>query len=98
MSESININGTEYVPKEEEPSYDYVIVRARSAGVFAGYLKSKERDKVVLTRARKLWYWAGSAAVQQISVDGVSKPNECKFQGEVKEQNIRESWENEDYT
>ena len=88
--ETININGTEYVPKSEEPNYDYVIVRARSAGVFAGYLKSKDGDEVVLTNARKLWFWEGGAAVQQISVDGISKPDECKFPCEVKEQYVRE--------
>lgn len=37
----------------------YVIVRTYSAGVFAGYLDSKNGKEVVLLDARRLWYWSG---------------------------------------
>jgi len=56
-----------------------VIVRANSAGVFFGTLKSKEGDSVVLTKARKIWYWDGACSVEQLAVDGTSKPDQCKF-------------------
>ena len=56
----------------------YVIVRT-SAGVFAGNLKSREGQEVVLTDARRLWFWAGAASLSQLAVEGTSKPNECKF-------------------
>lgn len=56
-----------------------VIVRTYSAGVFAGTLKSREGQEVVLTNARRLWYWVGAASLSQLSVDGVSKPKQCKF-------------------
>jgi hypothetical protein len=57
----------------------YVIVRTQSAGVFAGYLESRVGQEVVLTDARRLWYWAGAASLSQIAVFGTSKPNKCKF-------------------
>ena len=57
----------------------YVIVRTYSAGVFAGNLESREGQEVVLTNARRLWYWAGAASLSQLAVDGTSKPDQCKF-------------------
>ena len=57
----------------------YVIVRTYSAGVFAGYLQSRKGQEIVLTNARRLWYWAGAASLSQLAVDGTSKPQECKF-------------------
>ncbi len=57
----------------------YVIVRTYSAGVFAGYLESRAGKEVVLTNARRLWYWAGAASLSQMAVSGTSKPSECKF-------------------
>lgn len=57
----------------------YVIVRTYSAGVFAGHLKSRDGKEVVLTDARRLWYWAGAASLSQLAVSGTSKPSECKF-------------------
>jgi hypothetical protein len=58
---------------------NYVIVRTQSAGVFAGTLRSRNGREVVLTEARRLWYWAGAASLSQLAVDGVKKPNQCKF-------------------
>ena len=57
----------------------YVICRTYSAGVFAGTLESRSGQEVVLTNARRLWYWAGAASLSQLAVDGTSKPNDCKF-------------------
>ena len=57
----------------------YVIVRTYSAGVFAGYLESRKGRELVLTDARRLWYWEGAASLSQLAVDGVSKPDKCKF-------------------
>lgn len=59
----------------------YVIIRTYSAGVFAGYLKSKSKDgtHAVLDKSRRLWYWKGAASLSQLAVDGVKYPNECKF-------------------
>lgn len=61
----------------------YVIVRTYSAGVFAGYIKSRKGQEVVLEKARRLWYWKGAASLSQLAIDGVSCPKECKFPEEV---------------
>ena len=56
-----------------------VIVRTYSAGVFAGTLESRKGQEVVMTNARRLWYWAGAASLSQLAVVGTSKPESCKF-------------------
>ncbi len=61
----------------------YVIVRTYSAGVFAGYLEKREGQEVTLKNARRLWYWEGAASLSQLCMEGVSKPEECKFPCEV---------------
>jgi hypothetical protein len=57
----------------------YVIVRTYSAGVFAGFLESRKDREVVLTNARRLWYWDGAASLSQLAEEGTSKPENCKF-------------------
>ena len=61
----------------------YVICRTYSAGVFAGYLESRTGQEVVLTNARRLWYWDGAASLSQLAMEGVKKPENCKFPCEV---------------
>lgn len=61
------------------------IVRTYSAGVFIGFLSNKEGDEVTLKKARRLWYWDGAASVSQLAMEGVSKPEKCKFPCEVEE-------------
>ena len=61
----------------------YVIVRTYSAGVFAGTLESENGREVVLSKARRLWYWQGAASLSQMAVSGTSKPEGCKFPDEV---------------
>jgi hypothetical protein len=50
----------------------YFIVRADRAGVFFGKIKSKTLHEVVMTDVRKIYYWDGASAVEQISQDGVN--------------------------
>lgn len=57
----------------------HVIVRTRSAGVFAGTLTSKEGMEVTLKDARKLWYWSGASETLQLAAEGVKNPDSCKF-------------------
>lgn len=61
----------------------YVIVRTYSAGVFAGNLVSRKGQEVVLSNARRLWYWAGAASLSQLATDGTNNPRNCKFPVEV---------------
>lgn len=86
----ITIDGIVYVPKTEAQAFapqidglDYVIARTYSAGVFAGYLESRDGQEGRLRLARRLWYWDGAASLSQLAVDGVSKPDKCKFPAEV---------------
>ena len=58
---------------------DYKIVRTQSAGVFAGYIESRNGQEVVMRDVRRLWYWEGAASLSQLAVDGTSKPARCKF-------------------
>lgn len=82
-SKTINIDGIEYMPvtdcADTEVTEDYVIVRTRSASVHAGYLHSRDGQEVTLERSRRLWYWSGAASLSQLAMEGVSKPNDCKF-------------------
>ncbi len=61
----------------------YVIVRSYSAGVFAGYLKSREGQEATLVNARRLWSWSGAASLSQLAMEGVKNPERCKFPCEV---------------
>jgi hypothetical protein len=61
----------------------YVIVRTYTAGIFAGTLVDRNGQEVVLSGARRLWYWKGAASLSQLAVEGVSFPAECKFPVEV---------------
>ena len=56
-----------------------VIVRTYSAGVFMGELVSRKGQEVVLTNARRIWYWAGAASLSQLAMEGTSNPSGCKF-------------------
>ncbi len=64
---------------------NYVIVRGDRSGVFFGELANKNGQEVTLNNARKLFYWSGAGAVEQIAVDGVRNPEDCKFTVVVEE-------------
>lgn len=66
-------------------SKNYVIVRTYSAGVFAGNLKKRKGQEVVLTNARRIWYWTGAASLSQLANEGTKSPGTCKFPAPVKE-------------
>ena len=78
----ITINGVVYTRRGLADTRDgmpYVIVRTYSAGVFAGYLESRNGKEAVMRDARRIWYWDGAASLSQLAVDGTSKPQNCKF-------------------
>jgi len=84
--ETIKINEIEYVRKDQLSQkadtldgLNYVIVRTYSAGVHAGYLKSKEGKEVVLLKSRRIYQWYGAATLSQLAQSGTSKPEKCKF-------------------
>lgn len=83
----ITINGVEYVQADSisnsytknEEGLEYVVVRTYSAGVHFGYLKSRDGKEVVLVQARRAWYWEGAFTLSQLAMEGVKKPENCKF-------------------
>lgn len=95
----ININGEIYVKKSDVPvmavddDMPYVIIRTYSAGVHAGYLKERDYKEVVLLNSRRLWKWAGAFTLSEMAVNGVSKPDECKFTIEIPEITLTEAIE-----
>tara|TARA_R100000951_G_scaffold108678_1_gene105033 strand:- start:111 stop:476 length:366 start_codon:yes stop_codon:yes gene_type:complete len=96
--ETIQINDEIYVKKSdvdvpEKPDGDYVVVRTFSAGVHAGYLKSREGKEVVLTNTRRLWYWDGAATLSQVAGEGITKPDDCKFPAAIAENTLTEAIE-----
>lgn len=92
----INIDGTIYVAKsslqqdaKKKKGMQYVLIRADRAGVFTGYLEEENGTEVILCECRRIWYWDGAASISQISIDGVSKPDNCKFPQAVERQKIK---------
>lgn len=61
------------------------IVRTYSAGVFLGNVKERNGKEVLLTNARRIWYWDGAASLSQLANEGTSKPKNCKFPAPVSE-------------
>lgn len=64
------------------------IVRANGAGVFFGEIKEKDGNRVVMTHARRLWYWSGAASLSQLAQTGTVSPDSCKFPVAVDEVEI----------
>lgn len=86
--DKITINGETYVKESDFvgvscEGMDYCMVRTCSAGVFAGYVESRDGKEVVLRKARRIWYWSGAASLSQLATDGTSDPQNCKFPCEV---------------
>jgi hypothetical protein len=88
--QTLKIDDVEYVRKDSvsdtASSIDgmpYCIVRTYSAGVFAGYIQSRNGHEVIIRNARRLWYWSGAASLSQLALEGTKKPNDCKFPAEV---------------
>ena len=92
--EEIEINGIKYVPKEQKAEtldgMKYCIIRTYSAGVFAGFIEKRIEKETVIRQARRLWYWDGAASLSQLAVDGVKKPQNCKFPVEIGRASCRE--------
>jgi len=89
MSEScktVVINGHEYIRADmarnaqDEEGRPYVIIRSYSAGVFAGYLVSRndETRVVRLDRCIRLHRWTG-CSLSQVANDGTAGTGENRF-------------------
>lgn len=70
---------------------DYYIVRGDRSGVFFGKIAERNGSEVRMQKVRKLWYWDGACAVEQLARDGVACPNNCKFTVTVEEMTITDA-------
>lgn len=76
---TVTINGKTYKEVSNYSDLEYVMCRTYSAGVFAGYLESKEGKEVVLRDARRIWFWSGAASLSELATHGTANPDDCKF-------------------
>lgn len=64
------------------------IVRCDRAGVFYGEVAKREGQDVTMRNVRKLWYWDGACAVEELAVNGTCAPGKCKFTVTVEEMTV----------
>ena len=95
MVKIIRIDGVNYIEEsdikkvaETLDGMKYVMVRTQNAGVFAGYLKEKNGETIILKNARRMWYWSGACSLSQLAMEGTTDPSNCKFPCEVKKVEI----------
>lgn len=86
--ETININGVEYVKKDEIDSckiaekvdgMPFVCIRTYSAGVHFGYLKSRNGKEVELVNSIRVYYWEGACSLSELATNGSTKIDNCKY-------------------
>lgn len=65
--------------KTQKYAQKHVIVRTHSAGVWFGIVKELSGSVIIITEARRLWYWSGAASLSQLAIEGTKKPGSCKF-------------------
>lgn len=68
------------------------IVRTKNAGVFFGEVVKKTETSVKMKNVRKLWYWDGACAVEELALNGTNRPDNCKFTVIIAEMEIN-NWE-----
>ena len=66
----------------------YYIIRCDRAGVFFGHVSKRDGAEAVLTDVRRLWYWDGAASLSQLAMEGVKRPENCKFTVTVPEMTV----------
>ncbi len=55
---------------------DYVLVRTYSAGLFAGYFRSRMAKKIILVNCRRLWRWHtinNGISISEVAVYGINQ-------------------------
>ena len=62
--------------QQKEPFY---IVRTDRAGVFFCNIESRDSSEAKLKNVRKIWYWSGAAAIEQLAMEGTKNPWNCKL-------------------
>ncbi len=83
---TVDINGTTYVREDlaqdaiDNTGKPFVIVRSYGAGVFAGYVKERDRETqtIVLDGCVRMWQWTGFT-LSQVARDGIAGDGDNKF-------------------
>ena len=57
----------------------YCVIRSHNAGVFVGKLLKKQGQSVLLADAIRIHRWSGACSLSQLALEGVKKPEDCKF-------------------
>lgn len=65
--------------KLENKYKGYYIVRCDKSGVFAGEIKKREGQDVVIKNCRRIWYWDGACSLSELAINGTQKPEDCNF-------------------
>lgn len=88
-------HGAEAKPlvKAAEDGARYCLVRSHNAGVFTGWVVSRNGQEVTMRDARRIWFWCGAATLSQLAMDGVKYPEKCRFPCEVPELILTETIE-----
>lgn len=68
------------------------IIRTNRAGVFYGTIAEYDNAnrEATITDCRRLWFWSGAASLSQLAVEGVKRPDDCKFTVVVPEMTVME--------
>ena len=64
------------------------IVRTNRAGVFYGEIAERNGTEVKMRNVRKVFYWSGAAAIEQLAIEGTKRPNDCKITMEVNDMEV----------
>ena len=84
MSDSITLNGVEYVRADLAPKRanlsEFFIFRCRDAGVHFGRKDdNNEGNFVVIRDSRRLWKWVSKSTLSELSQEGPLKISENKY-------------------
>ena len=55
------------------------LFRCDRSGVFYGEKVEIEGQRAKIGNARKIYYWEGANCLEQLSLDGTARPDNCKF-------------------
>lgn len=85
----IIIDGVNYI-QENSSLTDYRIFRCDRSGVFFGKVKKQHGQHLIMSNVRWIWWWEGAASLAQLAMEGVKKPDRCKFPCEIPELEVED--------
>ena len=46
---------------------------------FFGKIEKRDGNEIIISNARRLWYWEGAASLSELAQHGTSLPSKCMF-------------------